>query len=322
MRFTAFSAICLVMIVVAIGCGPSESDVRTLVSAEIKAAIDAIPTAEPTPTSMPISTPQPTATPQPTPTVYPTPTPQPTATPQPTPTPQPTATPQPTPTPQTLLDFNGVYARVWPSVFLIRTNNASGTGWLVDSGLILTNAHVVTDVTTVTVYQPALQYQETGNREEYKSFIAAVRARDEKRDIALLTFNQREVTLRYNAKILPIGSVGSIDIAKPLLALGYSDVQDRDLKNIPTASANVGVLSQIVSLTGPTRYGLNLVMDAPVDPGDSGGPVVDRLGRVVGMNRAVQVSTSSGQRVVGTFYAVHSDEIIDALPDLKAGRSR
>ena len=40
------------------------------------------------------------------------------------------------------------------------------------------------------------------------------------------------------------------------------------------------------------------------------------------MNRAVLVSTGAGQRVVGTFYAVHVDEIRDALPDLRAGRSR
>ena len=45
-------------------------------------------------------------------------------------------------------------------------------------------------------------------------------------------------------------------------------------------------------------------------------------GEAVGMTRAAQVSTGSGQRVVGTFYAVKWEEIRDALPNLKRGISR
>ena len=63
-------------------------------------------------------------------------------------------------------------------------------------------------------------------------------------------------------------------------------------------------------------------MDAPVDPGDSGGPVLDRNGMVIGISRAVVVATSSGQRVVGTFLAIAIDEVHRALPDLRAGISR
>ena len=45
-------------------------------------------------------------------------------------------------------------------------------------------------------------------------------------------------------------------------------------------------------------------------------------GEVVGMVQAAQERTYGGQRVVGTFYTVHVDEIRDALPDLKRGISR
>ena len=65
----------------------------------------------------------------------------------------------------------------------------------------------------------------------------------------------------------------------------------------------------------------NLVINAAVDPGDSGGLVLNLDGEVVGMTRAAQVS-SGGQRVVGTFYAVDWREIQDALPNLKRGLSR
>ena len=87
------------------------------------------------------------------------------------------------------------------------------------------------------------------------------------------------------------------------------------------ASANVGVLSQFTDFGG-SRLGVNLVMDSPNDPGDSEGPVLDSGGAVVGMIRAAQVHNSAGQRVVGTFYAVHINEIREILPALKRGESR
>ena len=64
------------------------------------------------------------------------------------------------------------------------------------------------------------------------------------------------------------------------------------------------------------------MMDTPVDPGDSGGPVLNLEGQVVGMVRAVAIETSVGRRIVGTFFAVHIEEIRSALPVLKQGQSR
>jgi putative serine protease PepD len=148
-----------------------------------------------------------------------------------------------------------------------------------------------------------------------------VLAKDSLRDIALLQFNIEETRLPAKAGPLPLGQVSNANIAQTVIALGYSGTGVNGNGTAGPVTANVGVLSQVTDF-GNRSYGLNLVMDAPVDPGDSGGPVLNHRGEVVGMARAVLERTAQGQRVVGTFYAVHIDEIVRALPALKVGESR
>ena len=65
---------------------------------------------------------------------------------------------------------------------------------------------------------------------------------------------------------------------------------------------------------------VEIVMDAPVDPGDSGGPVLNGSGELVGMVRA-GFGTDRG-RHIGTNYSVHVDTIRGVIDNLKAGISR
>ena len=326
MRNTASNAPRLLLLVslsfVALtACGPSTEEIDERIQQHIANIPTPVPTATsvPTPTPMVLPTPLPTSTPV---TLLPTATPQPTPTPitfpptptpvtfPPTPTPQPTSTPQPTPTTQPTLDFNAVYGETWPSVFFIETPAGSGTGWLIEPDPIMTNEHVVAGFSSVTVRQ-------AGD----PKFTASVLAVDSLRDIALLRFNATNAQLHARTAPLLLGDVSTADAAMPLMALGYSGAGVKDDGTVGSALANVGALSQITNL-GSDSFGRNLVMDAPTDPGDSGGPVLNPEGLVVGMVRAVREQTASGQRVVGTFFAVHVDEIRDALPSLKAGQFR
>ena len=282
------------------GCaaaGPSESAVQQIVDARVATAIAEVPTVTPAPI---IATPTPITFPN-------TPTPAPTATPQPTPTPirfPSTATPQPPPT-----DFSDVFTKNVNGVFRIETSSGMGTGWLIEPGLILTNHHVVEGSTIVSVRQ-----------NEGSLFTARVLAVDEPRDIALLSIGVSQTFLNPMAEPLPTGLAYTSDIASSLMAMGYSGgliaLEDG---TVGPATANIGVLSGLVNFTFFDVD--NLVIDAAVDPGDSGGPVLNLDGEVVGMTRSAQVS-SGGQRVVGTFYAVDWREIRDALPNLKQGISR
>ena len=301
------------------GCaaaGPSEADVQQIVDARVATAIAEVPTVTPAPiiaTATPVTfpnTPTPVTFPNtPTPVTFPnTPTPAPTATPQPTPAPirfPSTATPQPPPA-----NFSDVFAEYVHGVFRIEPSSGMGTGWLIEPGLILTNHHVVEGSTIVSVRQ----YQQS-------LFTAKVLAVDEPRDIALLSFDVSQTFLDPMAKPLPTGLAYLSDIASSMMAMGYSGgLTPSEDGTVGPATANIGVLSGIVHFT---FYDVdNLVIDAAVDPGDSGGPVLNLDGEVVGMTRAAQVSSGSGQRVVGTFYAVDWREIRDALPNLKRGISR
>ena len=311
-RKPSLTAVLIFICITLTACGPTTAEIESLVDERLQVLLAEIPTVTPR-TSV---TPSPTSTPQPTPTVVPfppTPTPfqlLPTPTPITLPPPATTIPPLPTVTPQPITDFQKVYANIWQSVFMIKAGTGHGTGWFLEPGIIVTNEHVIRGYSTVFVYQNAGQ-----------PFEAEVISSDSQRDIAVLRFDETSTPLPIDAKPLTLGNVNNDHLAQPMMALGYSGEYPTQNSAIDKPSANVGVLSLIIDF-GPQSGGFTLVMDVPVDPGDSGGPVVNSEGAVMGMTRGVVERSSAGQRVVGTFYALHVDEIKRSLPALKAGLSR
>ncbi len=203
-------------------------------------------------------------------------------------------------------DLGQVYQQVWPSVFYIEPEDGQhGAGWLLEPGLIVTAAHVVDDSETVTVRQAAAPL-----------FVASVSGLDARRDVALLRYDVATARLGEGAIPLPLGDADINDIARDLLALGYSGSGVKPDGAVGSPKANAGILSQITNF-GAHSYGRNLEMDAPIDPGDSGGPVLNAASEVVGMVRAAARRTPGGGQVVGTFYAVHADEIRAALEEIR-----
>ena len=143
-----------------------------------------------------------------------------------------------------------------------------GSGFVISSdGLILTNAHVVREAKEVTV---KLQ-----DRREYS---AKVLGADPATDIAVL---------RINAKDLPVvrlGDVSKLEVGDPVLAIGSPFGFEQ--------TATQG----IVSAKGRSLPGDAVVpfiqTDAAVNPGNSGGPLIDGSGAVVGIN--AQIYSQSG----------------------------
>ena len=205
------------------------------------------------------------------------------------------------------VDLNALYRRVWPAVFYIDpADGQHGAGWLLEPGLIVTAAHLVDGREQVIVRQAAAP-----------TFVAVVVGLDARRDVALLRYDAGRAQLSPGAVPLPLGDATIDDIAADLLALGYSGSGVKREGAVGSPKANAGILSQITNF-GPESYGRNLEMDAAIDPGDSGGPVLNGVGQVVGMARAAARRSEGGGTVVGTFYAVHADEIRAALEEIRS----
>jgi serine protease Do len=144
-----------------------------------------------------------------------------------------------------------------------------GSGFIISSdGLILTNAHVVREAKDVTV-----------KLSDRREFTAKVLGSDPTTDIAVL---------RIAAKDLPtvrIGDARSLEVGDPVLAIGAPYGLEQ--------TATQG----IVSAKGRSLPGDNTVVpfiqtDAAVNPGNSGGPLFDGSGAVVGIN--AQIYSQSG----------------------------
>jgi serine protease Do len=146
--------------------------------------------------------------------------------------------------------------------------HAQGSGFIVSSdGIVLTNAHVVDGAKEVTV--------KLSNHREYK---AKVLGADRTSDIAVLKIDARDLPT------VQIGDSNQLSVGDYVLAIG----EPFGLEETATAG--------IVSAKGRSLPGDGYVpfiqTDAAVNPGNSGGPLFDANGSVVGIN--AQIYSHSG----------------------------
>lgn len=177
-----------------------------------------------------------------------------------------------------------------PSVVLIQQGSGTGSGVIYDAdGLILTAAHVIGSAEEVTVRLA------DGRRETGK-----VLGRDTGRDIAVVKIDRAGLQAAKLARGIPV-RVGQLAVAigNPF---GLSD------------SVTAGVVSGL-GRTLPTGEAVvdAIQTDAPVNPGNSGGPLADRLGRVIGINVAVRGNGG------GVAFAVPIDVAMQAAEKLQRG---
>ncbi|TXL73027.1 DegQ family serine endoprotease [Vineibacter terrae] len=146
-----------------------------------------------------------------------------------------------------------------------------GSGFIVASdGLILTNAHVVKNARTVTV-----------KLSDQREFAAKVIGLDQATDVAVL---------KINAKDLPTVTIGDADkvhVGEWVLAIG----SPYGFENTVTA----GIVSATSRALPNQSYVPFIQTDVPVNPGNSGGPLFNTRGEVVGINSQIYSDTGGYQ---------------------------
>jgi putative serine protease PepD len=165
----------------------------------------------------------------------------------------------------------GVAKQVLPSVVTVRVTGAIGSGFVISpDGYVVTNDHVVEgagDTMSVSFSDGA-------------SASATVVGRDPESDIAVIKVAKKNVTP------VSIGDSDSIAVGDPVLAFG----SPLALVNTVT-SGIVSALDRTIQAGDPggtVRYYAAIQTDAAVNQGNSGGPLVDAAGRVVGMNSVIR----------------------------------
>jgi serine protease Do len=163
-----------------------------------------------------------------------------------------------------------------------------GSGFVIsDDGYVLTNAHVVEGADEVTVTLT--------DRREFK---AKVLGADRRSDVALLKVDAR------NLPSLRMGDSSKIRVGEWVIAIG----SPFNLENTVTA----GIISAKARDTGD--YLPLIQSDVAVNPGNSGGPLINMRGEVIGINS--QIATLSGA-YNGISFAVPIDEVMRVTDQLK-----
>ena len=225
----------------------------------------------------------------------------PTETPTPTPTPSPTPSPTPTPSAQAPLTNEELVRRIKPALAqIVATNSAGetgrGTGFVVRSnGLLVTNRHVVDDAAIVTVNMQNLD----GQLFEYTG---RVLGRGIVADLAVV---QLPTGRAYPT--LPLGDSDAVAGGAEVIAMGYPGGSISG--TYPTVTRG------IISSKGTFEDVKGLQTDAAINPGSSGGPLVNRYGQVIGVNTAKAV----GNNIDNIGFAIASNEVSSRLDTLVAG---
>lgn len=156
-------------------------------------------------------------------------------------------------------DFSGIVTEAVKSVVTVSAGNSAGSGFVVgENGYIVTNHHVIDgseDDIKVLTY-------------DRKTYSATLIGSDVVRDLSLLKINS-------DYPVLEIANLENIQVGKKVIAIGN-----------PLGlsfSVTEGIISGL-ERTGPNGLKEYIQTDVSLNPGNSGGPLIDTTGKFVGMN--------------------------------------
>lgn len=181
-------------------------------------------------------------------------------------------------------DFSGVIEKVIPSVVTVKTDISQGTGFIIsEEGFIITNAHLLAGGKRV----------ETMNYEQ-RIFRTSFIGYDSELDLVLLKVNGQ-----FNP--LDLADSNSVHVGEKVVAIGN-----------PLGlqfSVSQGIVSG-VHRQGPNGLNYYIQTDAALNPGNSGGPLINSEGKVIGINN---FKSASGESLG---FALESNKIKQAVNNI------
>jgi S1-C subfamily serine protease len=153
----------------------------------------------------------------------------------------------------------------------------AGTGMILStSGLILTNNHVIDGATTISV-----RLVDTG-----RSYPATVVGTDDTDDVAVIKIDGVS-----GLKPIALGDSDTVAVGDAVVAIGNAGGVGGDPSVV---TGTVTALDQSVTVSdedgsNPENLSGLIQTNAPIQPGDSGGPLLNRSGQVIGINTAASV---------------------------------
>lgn len=184
---------------------------------------------------------------------------------------------------KTSSDFSGIIKQTVISVVTIKTNVAQGTGFLISNeGYVITNAHVLSGAT----FANAINSEREIMPMELIGY-------DEELDIALLKISPQESSLEFTLS-------DDVDVGEKVIAIGNP------------LGLSFSVSEGIVS--AKNRPGINNIpayiqTDAALNPGNSGGPLINTDGKVIGINNFKAQGDNIG-------FALQSEYIIETVNEI------
>jgi serine protease Do len=163
---------------------------------------------------------------------------------------------------------------------LVTTQRASGSGVIVDErGYIVTNAHVVRGASRIRVEIPVPPTGQSLLARRARVVGAQLVGADEETDLAVLKVEGEGL------RAVPFGDSDELRSGQVVLAFG----SPLGLQN----SVSLGIVSSVARQLEPDSPMVYIQTDAAISPGNSGGPLVDVRGRLVGVNTLL-LSSAAG----------------------------
>ena len=210
----------------------------------------------------------------------------------------------------TALTATQVYQRDSKGVVLIKAVTADGedegTGIVLnEKGLILTNDHVIAGATSITV-------DATGSTKTTRA--AKVVGEEANQDLALISVNPSGLEL----KPLTLASSSSLEVGEGVYAIGNPYGLEETLTR-----GIISALDREIEAPDGSKIADAIQTDAALNPGNSGGPLINAEGKVIGVNSqiATDESSSDGSQPgsTGVGFSISSNTVAEVVKKIEAG---